>query len=396
MTACLRRLLCSLALVLPALAWAHASSQAYLDLQALPSGQTRLNVDLALRDLDAALDLDADADGQLSWGEVKAARNAIERYALAGLALRDCAAGFTVQGFELANHPDGTYVRLQLHAPCALPASPALRYTALGEIDPTHRALLKVQRIGAAPELALLHPRQPVAWGSTSAAPAQDLAPVAQPTAADTAAAPAPNPLESPPEPQATHFWLEGITHLLTGYDHLLFLLCLLLPAGLRRGRPVATVREALWPLLGMVSAFTVSHSITLGLSVLGWVSLSPAVIEPLIAASIVLAALDNLWPFLERSLGLPRWGVAGAFGLVHGFGFAGALVELELPPGTLALALLQFNLGLEVAQVGVVALAGGVLLRLRHWPAYPRWILGLGSLASATLGGVWVAQRLT
>ena len=128
-------------------------------------------MDLALRDLDAALDLDRDADGQLTWGEVQAARSAIDAYALGGLALAGCAAGFSVQEFGLERRADGVYAALHLQAPCALGLGAALRYTLLGEVDPMHRALLKTTRGQQASEVSLLHPRQPSHW-MTPAAPA--------------------------------------------------------------------------------------------------------------------------------------------------------------------------------------------------------------------------------
>ena len=373
----------NLLLLLPALAWGHASSQAYLDLRADGAAAAELRVDLALRDLDAALDLDRNADGQLSWGEVKAARPAIERYALAGLQLQGCAAGFTAQGFGLERRADGVYATLQLRAPCGIGVGAVLRYTLLGDIDPTHRALLKTTRDQQAPEITLQHPLLPSRWIEQTALP-----PVSLSEAPEAAPAPA-------PQGAATPFWLEGMHHLMTGYDHLLFLLCLLLPAvlNLHKGRWNAVERphQALLPCLGIVSAFTVAHSLTLAVAALGGLQPSPRLIEPLIAASIVLAALDNLRPFLPG----PRWGIAFGFGLIHGFGFASVLGELELPAGALAWALLQFNLGLEAAQVGVVLVALAVLWGLRRWAGYPRWVLGLGSGLAAGLGGVWVVQRL-
>ncbi|WP_374433985.1 HupE/UreJ family protein [Inhella sp.] len=381
--------LCSLFLALPLLASAHSSSQAYLDLRASEGG-AQLRVDLALRDLDAALDLDANADGRLSWGEVQAAQPAIERYALAGLRLQGCAAGFSPQGFGLERRADGVYAALRLQAPCSIGVGAVLRYTLLGELDPTHRALLRIEREQQATELSLLHPLQPSEWLEARTQPRlqAQLEPRTQPLQA--VALPA-------ERPASVSFWREGMHHLITGYDHLLFLLCLLLPAVLARRRsapgwkPLQRPGQALGAVLGIVSAFTLAHSLTLALAAYGRVQLPPQWIEPAIALSIVLAALDNLRPFLPG----PRWGVALGFGLVHGFGFAGVLAELELPAGALAWALLQFNLGLELAQVGLVLLAMGLLWVLRRWAGYPRWVLGLGSTLAAAMGSLWMVQRL-
>ncbi len=403
------------ALCAPPNAQAHASSQAYLSLRG-DAQHAQLRVDVALRDLDAALDLDTDGDAQITWGEVRQARAAIQRYIAQGVALSNCPAPLMPEAFQLEERGDGVYAAVTFNSPCAtsavvaLGALPTVRYTLLGTIDPTHRALLKTQASGAAPQLHLLNPLQPIAIANTPPQ-AQDSQPGGPPDNAPILSRPSVmNTVHTVPAAIATlpalatpasidapaSFWLEGVRHLVTGYDHMLFLLCLLLPAVLTlERRPVATLRAAVLPVLGIVTAFTVAHSITLALATLGVLSISSRVIEPLIAISIVLTAVDNLKPFLSRSLHLPRWAIAAGFGLVHGFGFAGVLAEMELPPATLAWALLQFNLGLEAAQVGVVTLAVSLLYALRRWAGYDRWVLSLGSAMAAGVGALWVVQRV-
>ena len=124
-----------------------------------------------------------------------------------------------------------------------------------------------------------------------------------------------------------------------------------------------------MWPVAGIVTAFTVAHSITLGLAALKLVSLSPAFIEPAIAVTIVLAALDNVLPIFP----VRRVVVTFFFGLVHGFGFAGVLAELDLPRADFAWALFQFNLGIEAGQLAIVAVVTTALFALRRWRAYGR-----------------------
>ena len=191
-----------------------------------------------------------------------------------------------------------------------------------------------------------------------------------------------------------TSFLREGVHHILTGYDHVLFLLCLLLPAAVRRTpqgwRPVDSAGQALWPVVGIVTAFTVAHSITLALAALKIATLPSWFVEPAIAATIVVAALDNLVPVLR----LPRAAVTFAFGLVHGFGFAGVLGELDLPAGAFAWALLRFNLGLELGQLAIVVVAVGLLYAVRRWRGYPRWIVGGGSVAAMAVGALWFIER--
>ncbi|WP_428662754.1 HupE/UreJ family protein [Reyranella sp.] len=148
-------------------------------------------------------------------------------------------------------------------------------------------------------------------------------------------------------------FFRLGIEHIVTGFDHILFLFALML----RGGR--------IGSLLAIVTAFTVGHSLTLGLSVLGIVRLPAEIIEPLIAASIAYVACENI--FLQRAPSR-RWLVSLLFGLVHGFGFAGALLELELPRDGLFSSLLFFNLGVETGQAMIVALLFPALVLLSRF----------------------------
>jgi hypothetical protein len=193
----------------------------------------------------------------------------------------------------------------------------------------------------------------------------------------------------------AATFVREGVTHIWQGFDHVLFLLALLLPAVLRReaGQWTATdrFREPLLRVVKLVTAFTVAHSLTLSLAVLGIVDLPPRVVEPIIAASVIAAALNNLRPwFGERG-----WLVAGGFGLIHGFGFAGALLDLGLKGSTLATALVSFNVGVELGQLAIVAAFLPLAFGLRCSWGYQVLAVRSGSAAVALLAAVWMAERL-
>src|ERR1051325_4386854 len=147
-------------------------------------------------------------------------------------------------------------------------------------------------------------------------------------------------------------FFRLGIRHILTGFDHLLFLLALIV-----RGGRLAS-------LLAIVSFFTLAHSITLALAVLDLLSLPPWLVEPVIALSIVYVAAENI--FSERAAS-QRWAVSFGFGLVHGYGFAGALLELDLSKTALVGSLLSFNFGVEVGQGMVIGVLLPILLWLRR-----------------------------
>lgn len=170
-----------------------------------------------------------------------------------------------------------------------------------------------------------------------------------------------------------------GVQHILTGYDHLLFLGALLL----RGGR--------FFSVFKIITAFTVAHSITLALAVLGLVAIPERLVECVIAVSIVYVALENIF---FRDAPSQRWVVSFLFGLVHGFGFASALNPLHLPPRHLAMALLGFNLGVEAGQALVVT----VLLPILVWMRASRWerrAVQTASSVVAVLGFVWFVERL-
>jgi hydrogenase/urease accessory protein HupE len=196
---------------------------------------------------------------------------------------------------------------------------------------------------------------------------------------------------------QAGRFVRLGVEHIFTGWDHLAFLLGLVL-AG-----------RALRDVIRVVTSFTAAHALTLALATLGVVTPPAALVEPLIAASVVCVGLENLRELCKsRSrpsfrgdtrlrLAAPRtrWRLAFAFGLVHGFGFAGALRELHLPAAGLATALVSFNLGVELAQAAIVAVAFPLLVRLRRAPALASAGLPAGSAVVGAAGLVWLVQRL-
>lgn len=358
----------ALALGLAGGAAAHKPSDSYLSIEVGAEGlQGRW--DIALRDLDFALGLDADGNGELSWGEVRARHNEIAAYASARLDVQadgqPCAV--TVGPQAIDHHTDGAYSVLPLTLDCAAaPATLDLRYTLFADLDPQHRGLLKLRSAGGT-RAAVLGPQASTQHFELAA----------------------PNRLA-----QFVDYAREGVWHIWIGFDHVLFLLALLLPAVLvwqaRRWQAAQRFGEAFWDVFRIVTAFTVAHSITLTLATLGWVSLPSRLVESAIAASVVLAALNNLVPLAQRR----RWWVAFAFGLIHGFGFATVLADLGLPREALALALVGFNLGVEAGQLAIVAVFLPLAWALRRSAFYRRVVMFGGSLAVAALAGAWFVER--
>ncbi|MFW2356342.1 HupE/UreJ family protein, partial [Hydrogenophaga sp.] len=153
----------------------------------------------------------------------------------------------------------------------------------------------------------------------------------------------------------------------------------------------VESFRTSFMDVLAVVTAFTVAHSITLVASIVGWVNPPVAIIESVIALSVILAALNNLLGWFS----LKRWRLAFAFGLIHGFGFANVLLDLALPAQQLALALGGFNVGVEIGQLAIVLVFLPLAWLLRH-TAFYRWVVVAGgSLAIAVIGSVWLVERL-
>ncbi|MGJ7491381.1 HupE/UreJ family protein [Variovorax sp. ZT4R33] len=370
---------------------AHKASDAYLQLQTKADNMLAARWDIALRDLDATLDLDVNADRKLSWGEVRTRIDDIQAYALGHLRFQQgrCALA-PAEPAAVEDRIDGAYLVLWLQGRCEPAATLEVDYRLFREIDPTHRGLLRVASASGTVAVLSLDPAGgpvSIAWPGEAAATAS----VNVPTASAAPAAPAASTATA-----AGHgFFRDGVHHILIGYDHVLFLICLLLPAVLRRRddrwQPVATWREAVWPMLGLVTMFTIAHSITLALASFKLITVSPRVIEPAIAITIIVAALDNLHPVLRGRRKLFTF----LFGLIHGFGFASVLGELELPALGFATALFQFNLGVEAGQLVIVSVALALLLILRGWRGYPSVVLKAGSGLAVMLAALWLVERV-
>ena len=185
-----------------------------------------------------------------------------------------------------------------------------------------------------------------------------------------------------------------GTEHIWMGFDHVMFLIALLLPAVLvRKGgrwRETAAFMPSLINVVKIVTAFTVAHSVTLTLAALGLVHLPGRFVEVVIAASIAVAALDVLRPIFRGRI----WIVVFGFGLFHGFGFAGALEEMGLLREHLGLSLFGFNLGVELGQLAIVAVVFPLLFALRTLPAYRTLLLPAAAAAMILVSTAWVLER--
>ena len=361
-------------------AWAHKPSDSYLTVRAAQDqNDLTLRWDIALRDLDYVLTLDRDGNGELTWGEVRPREADITRLAISRLAFTASGQACPLESsapMMLDTHSDGNYAVLSLTAKCPLLDAKktvlTARYSMLFDVDPSHRGL--VQWIGPGQDPASA--AQALVFGTESAEQTLTLQPAGR-------------------WQTFKQYLVDGVWHIWIGYDHILFLLSLLLPAVLLRRNnqwePAPTLGGSFKEVLKVVTAFTLAHSITLSLAAMGIISLPSRLVESVIAASVVLAALNNLRGTIEGK----RWVMAFVFGLIHGFGFASVLADLGLPKEALALALVGFNAGVEVGQLSIVAVFLPVAFALRKTRFYRVGVLTGGSLIVAALASWWLAQRL-
>lgn len=421
-------------------AWAHKPSDSYLTLTMQDAGLIQVSWHVALRDLDGELYLDGNDDGRLTWGEVRTRWADMQGYVRPHLRLMH--AGVACERVDepartpaVIEHTDGQYAVFNWAVQCPLSAGQPwadldVDYSLFALTDPMHRGIVRwrVQGAGMATAreissvvLGVTRPRHHLTWsGLQGGAPLQRQADAALPMAAslhagvDPAGSAPPaqtqSPSASPAEPSTeSHSALllryvhDGVEHIAAGMDHILFLVSLLLVSVWRRAEahdaaverhawlPREQWRSALGEVLRLVTAFTLAHSLTLALAAFGVVSPPSRWVESLIALSVLVAALDNLWPLLRA----PRWIVVFGFGLVHGFGFAGAMQDLGLSRQDLAWPLLGFNLGVELGQLMLVAAVLPLAFSLRRTALYRRGVVLPGSLAIAVLAALWLYQRV-
>lgn len=357
----------------PELAVAHSSSNSFISLS-LKGQAISGDVALAVRDLQYLIDLDANGDGDIVWSELQAKQRNIEESLVSHLSVSVPGQRCPLSVAELLvdRRNDGSYAFLKISGVCEKPISAGVpvtvEYSLLFDKDPQHRGLAKLE-IAGAERVFVFSPESPRLILS-----------------------------QMPGSAGASNFlqflW-EGIWHIWTGYDHILFLLALLLPAVVRRrdGRweGVPTFREVLVNVLKIVTAFTIAHSITLALAAFNLLHPPARLVDVAIAFSVFLAALNNLVHAVEEHR---VWWVAFLFGLIHGFGFAGVMREFGLHGMVLFTSVLTFNLGVEVGQMAIVLAFLPFAFLLRAGKFYQVVILIGGSVATAALSLHWMVQR--
>lgn len=315
---------------------------------------------LALAQVEALEPADANKDGKLDAEEVAAAVVRLRTFAKECLAVE----------FDGRPVPPGPAAfsldekenfRMTMTYPGARPSQLRIRAVLFAHLPPDHLHFTAV------------HETNGDSIGNRMLDPQNDTLEIAPPTGGTVAA------------PRVNTFWgfcRLGVEHISTGYDHLLFLLALLLMCD--------TFKAA----VQVVTFFTVAHSITLALATLNLVWVSSKVVEPAIAASIVYVGVENL-----MASGGPkgRWRITFLFGLVHGLGFASVLRDLGVAASAtgVTVPLVAFNLGVEAGQILIAAVLLPILWQFRNWPMFLRWGVPACSAVVALAGGFWLVQRL-
>ncbi len=334
-------------------AMAHEEPTSFLEL--------RINGDAVLATLTAsATDLAHDlptveADMLLTAGTADAQRSAIAEILRPRLTLIADGVPLAAELSRVTPVPDKRDLRLEFHCPWAGPPAALAVRCGLFPYDPRHRTFLSIYENGRLERQEILRDASRSVQfrpGSTQAVGAV-----------------------------LHQFVLAGIHHIFIGPDHILFVVGLLLLGG--------TVVQ----LLKIVTAFTIAHSLTLGLATFGLVTPPSAVIEPAIALSIVSVGLHA---FLGGQRRDPRLILAFAFGLIHGFGFASVLREMVLPRAALGWSLFAFNAGVEIGQACIVAAVAPVLALIHRWNRLAgARIVTAGALAVTVAGMFWFFQRI-
>lgn len=344
------RILALLFVLFTTAATAHETTRSYVRLDRTDAA-VDLRIRVAFRDIEVAVWIDEDLDGAITWGEVQRRLVPISDYLLAGFTL-DAGGACTLHqtATDVSNSGGIAYLDVSFSGTCPDATAPIVARTRLfTEIDPDHRMFLSAVVDGGL-TTTLLSANSPTV----------------------TLAADSGNYLAS-----LWTYFLAGIEHLIGGPDHLAFLLVLILPAVCNP----KTRRAATLGVVTAVTGFTIAHALTLTAALTNLLRPPSAMIEALIALTIVVTAVDNIRPFIPA----PRAAMAAAFGIIHGFGFATALGSLDLDGFSFAVALVGFNLGIEAAQIGLVLLT----MPLLYYFGAGRRTLWLGS-AAAGLAGLW------
>lgn len=359
-------------------AHAHRINESYIYFSVT---DTTLNgrIEATLDDIDKIIPLDADANGEITREEFELRQQEVYSFFAERLILTDGTARLALQsdGFDFLDAKWGTFARIKFSIPeiTKTPEQIGIEYRfSFAEMNPGHLGYALIENNT---RTGLEDNESYVALVLRPESTEQTLSLVGIPW-----------------QTVASEFVVQGVWHIWLGFDHIAFLIALLLPAVMVARQGAWSPADRLYPsfinVIKIVTTFTVAHSVTLCLASLKIVTMPAVLVEAIIAISIAGAALMNLWPKLHR-----YWfPVVFIFGLFHGFGFANVLEPLGIDPSRKIVGLAAFNIGVELGQIVIVAFVFPLLFALRHWSLYPMVSLRLGSGALIGLATIWFVER--
>lgn len=338
--------------------YAHQSRENYIE---LTRGETvwTFQCDIETDNFSRVLPIDDNANSIVSWPELRANETKITGYLLENIVLQEGKRilPLSMSAYEIYRRDDQSYLRLTLTStPCNAMKMCTLHYRLFFDIDPLQRVFVTIKgEEKSRPMLLTPHQRVLTVQG-------------AQQTLLQ----------------QFGAFFNEGLWHIWTGYDHLLFLLMLLLPALVEKsGSDVqrhASIKKAFKRIVTIITLFSLAHSLTLSAAFFDYVTIKPKIIEGLITVSIMVTALLNFFDVAVKRFYL----MVFVFGLLHGLGFANALHAMAMSSSHIVTSLLGFNLGVETGQIILVSLVMPFLYLLAGYAFYHRW--GARVLSGLTL----------
>lgn len=359
---------------------AHQMSTGYLTGNVDDIGRVTADFQLRFLDLAREVTLDSNQDGVLTWGEVLANEAEITQYLQGNLTItrntHPCAVAFgnaPKNTWRVATHYNETYLSFPIIAQCGIAGRLQIQYNGVFAKDSEHKVLVNLSHAEKNHPRVLSMDQKviEITFENSSL-----MATVAE-------------------------FVWQGMLHIWIGWDHILFLICLLIACvfkGEGSGKRKNTRKEnqkTLWvDTVSVITAFTIAHSITLMATALNWIQLPGYWVEVGIALSVVLAAINNVFTVVTKIVWL-----AFGFGLLHGMGFAGVLGELGLPSDQKLLSAFAFNLGVEFGQLaivmGLLPLLLWVKAGLQNARIKSRWVLSSGSGIIAAVAFLWVLERV-
>lgn len=350
----------------PGMAQSHQTSTSYLSLNTGQEGEIVASYQVKIEDLSWLIDFDENNDLAVSWGEVKQRKPALTMWLQQHLILtneaQSCGPINLIQLLTDA-HFNEPYLVMDFSLNCQQTKELVLTYTGLYDLNNKHKLIVDYQDNDQRSNRIMHQQQQQISFSS-----------------------------------QQPNHWLtlveyiyQGVVHILIGLDHVLFVLCLLLAAVLRKNQDgsIISIKATIWHVLALVTTFTLAHSVTLILTATHWLSFSSRWVEIIIATTVALTALHNLSPFIKKLVL-----VTFVFGLFHGMGFAGVLGELGLPSNAKLLPVLGFNVGVELGQIMIIAILLPVLLVIQRKSRLYETLFKTCSLLILLLACYWVAVR--